>query len=76
MQRTGELNEITTDQERLRANLKIVPQTSAAYKRYLDKFDTQETEIERLRTQVKQLQADVKAQQAAYEKFLAELTVD
>ena len=75
-QRTGELNEITTDQERLRANLKIVPQTSAAYKRYLDKFDTQETEIERLRTQVKQLQADVKAQQAAYEKFLAELTVE
>ncbi|HVS38727.1 MAG TPA: DUF4139 domain-containing protein, partial [Gemmataceae bacterium] len=38
-----ELKDITDDQVRLRANLKEMPPTAAAYKRYLDKFDAQET---------------------------------
>ena len=33
---------------RLRANFERLPPTSEAYKRYLKKFDTQETEIEKL----------------------------
>ncbi|HEV3081323.1 MAG TPA: hypothetical protein VGY66_16195, partial [Gemmataceae bacterium] len=63
-------------QNRLRANLKAVPTNSAAYRRYLDKFDKQETEIEKLQAQYKSLQAEVKSHQAAYEKFLSELSVD
>jgi uncharacterized protein YlxW (UPF0749 family) len=53
-----------------------VPTNSAAYRRYLDKFDKQETEIEKLQAQYKSLQAEVKSHQAAYEKFLSELSVD
>ena len=34
-----QLKTITDDQARLRANLKEMPPTAAAYKRYLDKFD-------------------------------------
>ncbi|HEV3116958.1 MAG TPA: hypothetical protein VGY58_07905, partial [Gemmataceae bacterium] len=75
-QQTSALDDILTDQNRLRANLKAVPTNSAAYGRYLDKFDKQETEIEKLQAQYKPLQAEVKAHQAAYEKFLSELTVD
>src|SRR5262249_61990375 len=37
-----QLKVITDDQARLRANLREMPQTAAAYKRYLEKFDAQE----------------------------------
>ena len=43
-----QLRVITEDQTRLRANLREMPTTAAAYKRYIDKFDKQETEIEGL----------------------------
>ena len=53
-----QLKDITDDQTRLRANLKEMPPTAAAYKRYLDKFDKQETEIEKLQDSIKKLQGD------------------
>ena len=49
-----QLKEIVDDQTRLRANLREMPPTSAAYKRYLEKFDTQETEIEKLRAETRE----------------------
>ena len=55
VQKEQRLKEIAADQERLRANLEKVPPTSEAYKRYLKKFDTQESEIEQLQEAVKQL---------------------
>jgi Domain of unknown function (DUF4139) len=70
------LKEIASDQERLRANLEKVPPTSEAYKRYLKKFDTQESEIEQLQEAVKKLQEQERTQQKSYEKFLAELNVE
>ena len=75
-QYTGELSAITSEQERLRANLKTLPSSSAAYKRYLLKFDVQETEIERLQAKIKQSEGEVKEKQAEYETFLAELRVE
>lgn len=45
-QKSQQLNDIVQDQGRLRANLKEMPPTAQAYKRYLKKFDDQETEIE------------------------------
>ena len=36
----------------MRANLERVPQASVAYKRYLKKFDDQETEIEARRAKL------------------------
>ena len=50
-----QLKDITDDQVRLRANLKEMPPTAEAYKRYLKKFDDQETQIENFRKKIKAL---------------------
>ena len=71
-----QLKDITDDQARLRANLKEMPPTAAAYKRYLDKFDAQETQIEKLQEQIKKLQGDEAARRAAYEEYLSKLDVE
>ena len=65
-----ELKDITDDQARLRANLKEMPPTAAAYKRYLDKFDAQETQIEKLQEDVKKMQGTESQQRKAFEDFL------
>jgi hypothetical protein len=52
-----------------------VPKDSDAYKRYLKKFDEQETEIEKLQDAVKKLQTTEADQRLAYEEFLADLDV-
>ncbi len=76
----GELNrqlkDITDDQTRLRANLKEMPPSAAAYKRYLEKFDKQETEIEKLQDSIKKLQGEQTAKWAAYEDYLSKLDVE
>jgi hypothetical protein len=71
-----QLKEIGEDQARLRANLKEMPPTAAAYKRYLDKFDRQETEIEQLRDRIKQLQTTENQQRKDLDTYLAELTIE
>jgi hypothetical protein len=70
-----QLKRITDDQARLRANMERVPKDSAAYQRYLKKFDQQETEIERLQEAVGKLQTTEQEQRQAYEDFLANLNV-
>jgi hypothetical protein len=65
-----QLNTITTDQARLRANLKEMPSTAKAYKRYLEKFDLQETQIEKYQADIKKLQAQEHEQQKAFDDFL------
>jgi hypothetical protein len=71
----GELREIGKDQERLRANLKEMPATAAAYKRYLAKFDKQETDIEKLQAEVRELQ-DVEARQRQeYEAYWGQVQI-
>ncbi len=65
-----ELKDITDDQVRLRANLKEMPPTAAAYKRYLDKFDAQETQIEKLQDDIKKMQGTEFQQRKAFEDFL------
>ncbi len=72
----GQLKAITDDQVRLRANFERLPPTSDAYKRYLKKFDTQETEIEKLQDDIKKLQVTEKGQLKEYEDYLAGLTVE
>jgi len=60
----------------LRANLKEMPPTAVAYKRYLDKFDKQETEIEQLREKIKQLQATELQQRRDLDGYLVSLTIE
>ena len=47
-----------------------------AYKRYLDKFDEQETQIEKYQEDIKRLQGVEHTQQKSFEDFLAQLTVE
>ncbi len=65
-----QLKTITDDQTRLRANLKEMPPTAAAYKRYLDKFDQQETQIEKYQADIKKMQDSEHQQQKEFEDFL------
>jgi hypothetical protein len=71
-----QLNTITQDQIRLRANLKEMPSTAKAYKRYLEKFDQQETQIETYQADIKKLQTTEHQQQKALDDFLASFTAE
>jgi hypothetical protein len=72
----GKLKEIADDQARIRANLERVPPAADAYKRYLKKFDTQETEIEGLQESIKKAKEAEKKQQHEYAEYVKELSVD
>jgi len=71
-----QLKVITDDQTRLRANLKEMPSTAAAYKRYLEKFDTQETQIEQYQADIKKLQGTEFKQKKELEDYLANFTAE
>src|SRR5262249_30055575 len=71
-----QLNTITQDQVRLRANLKEMPSTAKAYKRYLEKFDQQETQIEQYQADIKKLQQTEHEQQKELEDFLANFSAE
>ncbi len=71
-----QLTVITNDQARLRLNLKEMPPTAAAYKRYLEKFDAQETQIEQYQAEVKKLQSVAFQQQKALEDYLANFSAE
>jgi hypothetical protein len=71
-----QLADIERDQQRIRANLKETPPSAEAYKKYLAKLDSQETEVDRLRDQIKKLQDDQLARQKDYDAFLANLDVE
>ena len=57
-------------------NLKEMPPTAAAYKRYLDKFDAQETQIEKLQEDIKKMQDTESQQKKAFEDFLNNFSAD
>jgi hypothetical protein len=71
-----QLSDIERDQTRIRANLKDTPPTAGAYKKYLEKLDKQETEVDGLRDRIKKLRDDELAQRQDYERFLAQLDVE
>jgi hypothetical protein len=75
-QQERQLRAIVEDQGRLRANLKDMPPTAETYKRYLKKFDDQETLIEQYQQKIKSLQETEAQQRTAYETFLAQLNVE
>jgi septal ring factor EnvC (AmiA/AmiB activator) len=71
-----QLKVITDDQARLRANLKEMPSTAAAYKRYLEKFDAQETQIEQYQAEIKKLQGVEFKQKKELEDYLANFSAE
>jgi hypothetical protein len=71
-----QLKTITDDQARLRLNLKEMPATAAAYKRYLEKFDQQETQIEEYQTSIKKMQGVEHEQRKKFDDFLVNFSAD
>jgi hypothetical protein len=71
-----QLADIERDQTRIRANLKDTPSSAAAYKKYLEKLDAQEGEIDKLTARIKELQEAENTQRKEYENYLANLSVE
>jgi hypothetical protein len=71
-----QLQAITEDQTRLRANLREVPKSSPLHKRYLDKLNKQEDEVEKYRSEVQKLQGQEHAQKKALDEFLAAFSAE
>jgi hypothetical protein len=71
-----QLQAITEDQARLRANLREVPQSSPLHRRYLDKLGQQEDEVEKYRADIKRLQGQGHARRKALDDFLAAFSAE
>ena len=71
-----QLQAVTEDQTRLRANLREVPLSSPLHRRYLDKLEKQETEVEKYQEEIKRLQGQEHAQKKALDDFLAAFTAE
>jgi septal ring factor EnvC (AmiA/AmiB activator) len=71
-----QLSTITEDQKRLRANLREMPPTAKAYKRYLEKFDDQESQIEKYQADVKKLQGVEHSQKKEFDDFLVAFSAE
>ena len=71
-----QLKDITDDQGRLRANMKELPQSSPIYKKYLEKFEKQEGEIEEMQATIKKLQDTEHAQRQTFDNYLGNLDVE
>ncbi|HEV3236207.1 MAG TPA: DUF4139 domain-containing protein [Gemmataceae bacterium] len=71
-----QLKVLTEDQARVRANLKETPATAPVYKRYLEKLEKQEGEIEKMQASQKKLQDAELAERQAFDSYLAALDVE
>ena len=67
---------VTQEQNRVRNSLDKVPANTPLQKRYLEKLDKQETEIEKLQAQIEEKQRREKEQRKELEQYLAGLTVE
>jgi hypothetical protein len=67
---------ITTDQKRLRDNLRETPKESPLFQRYLKTLEEQEKEMDDLSAKLKTLQGDEARTRAAYDDYLANLSAE
>jgi hypothetical protein len=70
-----ELRVVQEDQNRLRQDLKAVPADSAIQRRYLEKLEKQESQIEKLQDQAKNQKQLYENQGKEYQDYLAGLNV-
>ena len=66
---------ITTEQSRIRDNIKTVDRSGAYGTRLLQKLDDQETQLDKLRTETDALRTKLDEQRKAYSDYLNGLTV-
>lgn len=74
-ERRQQLEELAKEQERLRDNLKTVPEKSPYYTRLLNKLNEQENIIERLQLDVQMYQKNRDKEQQELEEYLGSLDV-
>ena len=74
-EREQNINEITQEQNRIRENMKAVAPSTDYYKRLLKELDTQETQIQKLKGEVKDLRQKQDQQRKDLETYLANLSV-
>jgi hypothetical protein len=67
---------ITTDQKRVRDNLRETPKESPLFQRYLKTLEEQEKEMDDLQANLKKLHGDEAASKKIYDEFLANLSVE
>lgn len=68
--------DVSQEQTRVRTSLDKVPANTALHKRYLEKLDKLETDIEMLQAKLKEGQEKEKKQQAEYISYIEGLTVE
>ncbi len=71
-----QINTITTEQTRIRENMKELDRNSELYQRYVKKFSDQEDQIERLREQAQTLQQQVDQKQRALDDYIRSLDIN
>jgi hypothetical protein len=71
-----QVKDIVDDQTRLRANMRELPQSAPIYKKYLDKFEKQEGQIEEMQATIKTLQDTEHKQRQEYDGYLGALDVE
>jgi hypothetical protein len=69
------LNDITTEQSRIRENMKTVSQTSEYYTRLMTKLNDQETEIEKTQGDLDSLQKKVDSERGDLQAYLENLNI-
>jgi hypothetical protein len=67
---------ITTDQKRVRENLRETPKESPLFQRYLKTLEEQEKEMGDLQARLKNLHRDEATAKASYDDYLANLSVE
>jgi hypothetical protein len=70
-----QITDITTEQTRIRDNMKVLQQTSDLYNRYLKELYRQETQMGGLHEQLGKLRANEEAQRKALDDYIAGLKV-
>lgn len=68
-----EIAAIADEQKRIRENMGVLSQTSDVYRRYEQKFNTQETQVETLREKLAVLKTQLQTQEAAIRDYLKTL---
>jgi hypothetical protein len=74
-ERSQRISEITSEQTRIRENMKTVAQNAAYYQRLLAKLNEQESNLEKLQEERAALAQKRDAERRALEEYLASLTV-
>ncbi len=71
----SQIGEITTEQERIRSNMRTVDKNTSYYNRLLKKLNDQETDLEAIRVRIQELEDDRDARRKAFEQELKDLHI-